>query len=221
MKQTVCSAQIDKSAEVCDILDCTADDIAHIELGEKLLLTLHLLLDKQLFAVADDTVAARVELCDDKLDLLILILGQVTLIGIRHKTGRDKHLGLVDHDTQSTAKHLSDLSCQDLSGLTGFTKLLIALLGRETLVGQNYLSVPVVDFKDLDCHLVTDIQHFCEIDIGVVRILAARKHTIVLVADIEDRFLRLYIDDLAIDDFPVADLLKCFIQHLFKQSLFF
>ena len=87
MKQSVCSAQIDKGAEVGNILYCTFNHISYLNTLKQLSLHLRLASCHQLLPVTDNPSSARIELSYYKLDLLIRILGQVSLIGITRLAG--------------------------------------------------------------------------------------------------------------------------------------
>ena len=220
MQQSVRSAKINESTEICDVLYDTVNDIADIKLGEKLLLLLHLLFDKQLLAVTDDTVTTRIELCDYKLDLLILVLIQIALVCIGYKAGRDKDLRLVNHNTQAAAKNLCYLGCQHFTALTSLTQLLVALFGCKALVSQHNLTVTVIDFHNLDCHGVAYMKYFSKIHISVVAVFAACQNTVIFIADVQDGLIRAHLNDLTVEHLAIVDLFKCFFQHLFKRLFF-
>ena len=55
MKKTVCAAEIDKCAEICDVLDNTFDSVARLDSCEELLGSLCLSLRDQVTAIADDS----------------------------------------------------------------------------------------------------------------------------------------------------------------------
>ena len=96
VKQTVSSAQIDESAEIGKVLDLALDDHAFLDAGHKGFLHLGLAGNQELLAVADDAAAARVILDDHELNLLILILGEVSLKAVGHKACRDKDANAIN-----------------------------------------------------------------------------------------------------------------------------
>ncbi len=82
MQKSVSAAQIDEGTEICQILNHTGTNIADSQLSEELVMLLLLCCRHQLLAIADDSSLLRVELSDDELNVLTLILCQVSLKGI-------------------------------------------------------------------------------------------------------------------------------------------
>ena len=95
MKQTVCSAQIYECTEIGYVLYNTLYHIAYMDALEELFLLLSLFSNDQLLTVTDDAATARIELGNNKADLLTFILRQVLLIGIGYQACRDEYSGLI------------------------------------------------------------------------------------------------------------------------------
>ena len=91
MKKSVCTAQINECAEVGYVLNGSVNGIAWLDSCEQFFFQLRLLCNQKLFPVADDSSSLRIEFCDNKINILSCILGQVLLIAVRYKAGRDKY----------------------------------------------------------------------------------------------------------------------------------
>ena len=98
MKQSISATQIDKCTEIGHVLDSSFQNIANFDLREQFLLLLHLLGNQKLLSVTDDSSALRIELADHKLDLLILVLGEILLIGIGYEARRNEYSCLIHND---------------------------------------------------------------------------------------------------------------------------
>lgn len=91
MKKSVCAAQIDKRAKVSYVLNCSVNRIAWLDSCEQFFFQLRLLCNQKLFPVADDSSSLRIEFCNNKINILSRILGQILLVAVRYKAGRDKY----------------------------------------------------------------------------------------------------------------------------------
>ena len=163
MEKSICAAQIDERAKICHILDNALDTVADMNPLEQLLLQFLLALDKKLLAVTDDAASARIELCDNELDLLILVLVKILLICIRHKRCRNEDASAFDHNGKPAGKNLDNRCLEYLMVVEGLLQSLVALLCSQSLVRQNGLTLAIVDLHDLDFHLVANMNLFSEV----------------------------------------------------------
>ena len=95
MKQSICSAQIDKCTKVCYVLYHALYGITNVDSLEQLFLHLSLLSNHQLLSVTDHSSSLRIEFSNYELDLLTSVFGQILLVSIRYQTCRNKYSGLV------------------------------------------------------------------------------------------------------------------------------
>ncbi len=155
MKKTVCSAEINKCAEISDILDGSFYYIANLQSSEELFLHLSALSHKKLLAVADVSPSVRVVLDDDELNFLILILGEISLIGIRDKRSRNKDTNAFYRYTQAAVKHLINFCGEDFFVVVSFLNSLVAAVSSQSLIGKNNLTVSVINLEDFYLKRIT------------------------------------------------------------------
>ena len=91
MKQSIRSAQVNECTEICHILNSSFHCITNLDSGEQFFFQLCLLCNQQLLSVANDPSSLGIELCNHKFNVLSGILGQIFLIAVRYKAGRDKY----------------------------------------------------------------------------------------------------------------------------------
>ena len=120
MKKTVCAAKVYESAEICNVLDCSVNNITRLNAGEQLFRCLCLTLCKDHAAVADDSASARIELGDDEFDLLSFILCKISLINIRYERCRDKYSCVFNSNCETALEDLSNYSCEDFTVVESF-----------------------------------------------------------------------------------------------------
>lgn len=90
MKQSVCSAQIDKCTEIGYVLNNAFYDVAFFDLLEEFLLQFSLLSYDELLTIADVSSSLGIVLADHEFDLLSGILGQILLISIGYQACGDE-----------------------------------------------------------------------------------------------------------------------------------
>ena len=88
-------AQIYECTEIGYVLNNALYHIAYMDALEELFLLLSFFSNDQLLTVTDDAATARIELGNNKADLLTFILRQVLLIGIGYQACRDEYSGLI------------------------------------------------------------------------------------------------------------------------------
>ena len=134
MQKSVDSAQVYKGAKIRDVLDGALNDVANLELLQKILLDLALALYKNHLAIADDSSPAGIKLRDLELDFLAQILVQIALIAVGYKTCRDEDSGSLDLDRKASLENLCHRRFEHFLVLEGRLKLLVALLLEQSLV---------------------------------------------------------------------------------------
>ena len=91
MKQSVCTTQIDKSAEIRYILNGSFNNIAFMDSFQKFLLHFSFLSNDKLLAVADISSSLRIVLADYEFNILSCIFVQILFISIGYKACRDEN----------------------------------------------------------------------------------------------------------------------------------
>ena len=211
MEQAVRAAQIYERAEIGDVLDGTFNGIAGLNGLKELLLHLGTLSQQQLLAVADISAPVRIVLGNNKLNFLIEILVQISLICIRYKAGRDKYSDFLYDNTEAARKNLSNLCLENFPVVISFFNSLVAAIRSKSLVGKDDLSFTVVGLQNLNFQLVADFKDFCQVDGAVICIFASTQNAIGFAANIQNGFIRLNINDAAFYRFPRMDCLKRFV----------
>ncbi len=213
VQQSVCTAQIDESTEICDILDSTLDCIAGVDGLEELTLHFLALCNEKLLAVTNISAPVRIVLGDHELNILSEILAQVSLISIGDKACRDEYSDFLNNNAQTAGKDLCDLGSENFLVVVRFLNALVAAVCREALVGKDDLAVSVIHFQNLDFKFVAYVQDFCEINRMIVRVLIPGENAVGLCADIQDRLIGLDVDDLSLDYLSGVNGLERFVQQ--------
>ena len=82
VEQSVNTAQINKSTEICHILHSSFYCVANLQLSKELFLLLSALSNKKLSSVTDHTISSRVKFADHELDLFSFIFAEILLVRI-------------------------------------------------------------------------------------------------------------------------------------------
>ena len=186
---------------------------------EELLLHLGLLCRHELLAVADAAALAGIELDHHELDLLILILGEISLVAVGDQARGDEDLGIVHHDGETAGLNLRDNSLEDFLVVERLFDALAAALLLKALVGDQHLALAVVDLEDLHLKLVTDLHGLGQIHAVIVGVLVFGKNSVCLAADVENDLFRLHVDDRTFDNLSSVWYFERLFQHLFKSQL--
>src|SRR5262249_36062983 len=105
VQEAVDAAEIDEGAELSDVLDDAAADLARLDLGQELLLHLQSLVLEELAAADDDVPAGLVDLEDLALNLAVDVVADVGRAADVHLAG-----GQEDVDTDVDEQPALDLA---------------------------------------------------------------------------------------------------------------
>ena len=206
MDQTIDAAKIDEGAEVDDGGNSTFADLTLLQLGEEGLTDFGLGLLQILAAGQDHVVAVLVKLEDLGLDLLANVRSQIT-----DTTHLDQRRGQeatqTDIDDQTALDGFDDgtfdhtIGFLDLLHIAPGAFVLSALLGEDetaflVFLGHDQGFDGVADFDDiLRSHVLLDGEFF------------RRNHTFGLVADVQENFVMIDLDDSALDQVTIVEVL--------------
>src|SRR3954452_6747527 len=204
--QTVDAAEVDERTEVDDRRDLTLADLALGELVEELAAHRRLGLLQPGAAGQDDVVAVLVQLDDLGLDLFADV--RLEIADAAHlDQGGGEEAAEADVEDETTLDDLDDGTGDDpvlfldlLDGAPG--ALVLGALLRED---QAAFLVLLLENQGLD--LVADLDDLVGVDVVLDRELAARDHAFGLVTDVEENLVPVNLDDDAIDDVAVVEVL--------------
>ena len=162
MKQTICAAQIYECTEIGNVLYNAFYNVTFMDSCEQCSLLFCLLGNNQLLAIADISSSLRIVLADNEFNLLICILRQVFLIGIGNKTCRDEDTNFIYNNNQTAIQYLCYFCFQNFMVVEGFFDSLVASVSSKSLVGQQNLSLTVIDFQYFCFHAVANMNCICE-----------------------------------------------------------
>ena len=208
VKQTICSAKIYESTEISDVLNGSFYYIANLKVLEQLRSCLFSLCSEKLLAIADVTTSSRIVLGDHELDLLSEILGKILLISVADKGSRNEYTDAFYNNTDTTGEYLRNLGLQDGLVLICLFDYLIAAIQSQSLVRESYGTLAVVYLQNLDIKLVAYGKLGGQIQRVVIGILLTGQDSIALIADIQDCFFRLDINDGTFDHLSIMNCLK-------------
>ena len=156
MEQSVDAAEVDEGAEVGDVLDDAAADLAHLERLHQLLLPLGpLLLDQR--PAGDHDVSPRfVDLEHEALDRPAAIVADVGRTANVHLTGRQEHVDAGDVDEQAALDLAGDEASDDVVLLDALHHAEPVLDPPRLPLGEGYQAALFLDaafLKLLEQHL--------------------------------------------------------------------
>ncbi len=204
--QTVDAAEIDECAEVDDRGHDALADLALLELVQELAADLGLGLLEPRTTREDDVVAVLVELDDLGFDLLADVRLQIA-----HATHLHQRCGeeSAQADVQDQAA-LDDLDDGALDGLVLFLELFDGAprtLVLSALLGQDQPTFFVLLGEDECFHLIADADNLAGVDVVLDGQFAGRDHSLGLVTDVEQHFVAVNLDDGALDDVAIIEVL--------------
>jgi len=170
MKKSVSTAQIDESAEIRQVLDCSFNRIADLNPREKLFCRFCFGSGQEHAAVADDPSSSRIEFGHDEFDFLISIFAEIFFVSIRNKACRNENAGSFHIDCEAAVQHLRHFGFEDFLVVESFLEPLVFLFLWKSLVCQDDLAFTVIHFQDFDVHLVARMNALREI-LAVVAVL--------------------------------------------------
>ena len=207
MKETISATEIDECTEISKVLNNTGTNIADLKLAEELVVLLLLRSCHKLLTITDDSALHRIELSDHKLDILTLILGEISLEGIRYEGCRDKYTCTIYLDIQAALNNLNNLTGKNGLVLECILELL-GCLGSECLsVRKNNLSLSVVNLLYLTLDFIADIDYCGEVYSVICAVITSGHDTIGLVPNVECNLVWLYTNNLTSNNLPCMNRL--------------
>src|SRR3954471_3828678 len=203
--QTVDAAEIDERAEVDDRRDDTLADGALLQLVEELAAHLGLGLLEPGAAREHHVVAVLVELDDLGLDLLADVRLQIADATHLHQRG-GQEAAQADVEDQAA---LDDLDDGALDGLVLFLELFDGAPGPlvlSALLGQDQAAFLVLLGEDQSFDLIADGNDLVGVDVVLDGELTGRDDTFGLVADVEQDFVTVNLDDGPFDDVAIVEV---------------
>ena len=204
--EAVDSAKIDEGAEVDDGRDDAAADLALLQLREEGLADLALRLLEPGTARQDHVVAVLVELDD-------LCLEGLTDVGLQvaHAThldeGRGQEAAEPDVEDEAALDDLDDLALDDAVLFLDALDRAPGALVLGALLGQDQPAFLVLLGEDEGLDVVTHGDDLAGIDIVLDAQLARGDDALGLVADVEEDLVAVHLDDGALDDVAVIEVL--------------
>src|SRR5690606_30732429 len=204
--QTVDAAEIDEGAEVDDRADDALADLALLELVEEVLAHGRLGLLEPGTTRQDHVVAVLVELDDLRLELLADVRLQVADATHLDQGGRQEAAQADVHDQAA----LDDLDHGALDDAVLFLDLLdvaprALVLGA--LLAQDQAAFLVLLLEDEGLDVVAHLDDLVGVDVVLDRQLTRGDDALGLVADVEQDLVTVHLDDGAVDDVAVVEVL--------------
>ena len=210
MHQTVDAAEIDECTEVDDRGDDTLADGALLQLVEELAAHLGLGLLQPRATGQHNVVAVLVQLDDLGFDLLADV--RLEIADAAHLDERcGQEAAQADVEDQAT---LDDLDDGALDGLVLLLELLDGAPGAlvlGALLGQDQAAFFVLFGEDQGFDLIADGNDLVGVDIVLDGQFAGGDDTFGLIADIEQDFVAVDLDDGPFDDVAIVEVLDSFV----------
>src|SRR5690554_364555 len=204
--QTVHAAQVDERAEVDDGRDDALADLARSERGEERRAHLRLRLLEEGTARQDHVVAVLVELDDLRLDLLPDVRTEVAHAAHLHEGGREE-AAQTDVHVVSALVALDDGAGDDAVLFLDLLDRAPGALVLSALLRQDQTTLLVLLGEDEGLDRVADVDHLVGVGVVADRELTRRDHTLGLVADVEEDLVTVDLDDDALDEVAVVEVL--------------
>ena len=208
--QAVDTAEIDECAEVDDRGDDTLADGALLQLVEELAAHLGLGLLQPGAAAQHHVVAVLVELDDLGLDLLADVRLQIADATHLHQR-RGQEAAQADIEDQAA---LDDLDDGALDGLVLFLELFDGAPGAlvlGALLGQDQAAFLVLLGEDQGFDLIADGHDLIGVDVVLDGELTGRDDAFGLIADVEQDFVTVNLDDCPFDDVAIVEVFDGFV----------
>ena len=204
--ETVDAAEVHERTEVDDRGDDTLADLALLQLGEEAVANLGLGLLEPGTARQDHVVAVLVELDDLRLERLTDVRLQVADAAHLDERGREE-AAQADVEDETTLDDLDDGAVDDAVLLLDLLDRAPGALVLGALLGQDQAAFLVLLLEDQGLDLVADLDDLGRVDVVLDRELARGDDTFGLVADVEQDLVPVDLDDDALDDVAVVEVL--------------
>ena len=206
MDEAVDAAEVHERAEVHDRGDDTAAHLTLLQLGQEVLANGRLRLLEPRATREHDVVAVLVELDDLRLDLLADVRLEVT-DPTHLDQRRGKEATESDVEDQAALDDLDDRALDDAVGLLDLFDRAPGALVLCALLRQDQAAVLVLLLEDEGLDLVADRDDLGGIDVVLDGQLARGDDALGLVADVEQDLVAVDLDDRALDDVAVVEVL--------------
>jgi len=204
--ETVDAAEVHERTEVDDRGDHTLADLALLQLGEEAVPDLGLGLLEPRATREHDVVAVLVELDDLRLELLADVRLEVA-----HPAHLDQRRGQEaaqpDVEDQTTLDHLDDGAGDDAVLLLDLLDRAPGALVLGALLGEDQPAFLVLLLEDEGLDLVADGDDFVRVDVVLDGQLAGGDDALGLVADVEQNFIAVDLDDDSVNDVAIIEVL--------------
>ena len=204
--QTVDAAEVDERAEVDDRGDDAGADLALLQRGEERLAHLGLGLLEPGAAGQDHVVAVLVQLDDLGLELLADVGLQVADPAHLDQR-RGQEAAQADVEDQAALDDLDDGAGDDAVLFLDLLDRAPGALVLGALLGQDQPALLVLLLEDQGLDLVADLDDLVGVDVVLDRQLAGGDDALGLVADVEQDLVAVDLDDGALDDVAVVEVL--------------
>ena len=206
MHKAVHAAEVDERAEVDDRGDNALADLPLLQLVEELAADFGLGLLQPGAAGQDHVVAVLVQLDDLGLELAAHVGLEVAHPAHLHQGGRQE-AAQADVEDQATLDHLDHGAAHRLVLLLERLDRAPGALVLRALLGQDQAPFLVLLLENEGFHLVTDLDHFGRVDIVLDGQFARGDDALGLVADVEEHLVAIDLDDRALNDVAIVEVL--------------
>ena len=218
MDQAVDAAQVHEGAEVDDGGDHAGADLALLEGLEEVDTHLGLRLLQVGAAGENHVVAVLVELDDLRLDLAADVGGEVADATHFDERG-GQEAAQTDVEDETTLDDLDDGAVDDAVLFLDLLDLAPSPLVLRTLLGEEEAAFLVFLLEDEGLDLVTHGDNIVGVDVVLDGELAREDHALSLVADVEEDLIVVDLDDSALDDVAVIEVLDGLVDSLDRKSV--
>src|SRR6478736_700747 len=204
--EAVDAAEVHERTEVDDRGDDTGAHLALLQGLQEGGADLGLRLLEPGTAREDDVVAVLVELDDLRLDLLADVRLEVADATHLHEGGREEATE-ADVEDETTLDDLDDGAGDDAVLLLDLLDRAPGALVLGALLGQDQTTLLVLLLEDEGLDLVTDLDDLARVHVVLDGQLPGRDDALGLVADVEQDLVAVDLDDGALDDVAVVEVL--------------
>ena len=204
--QAVDAAEVDERAEVDDRGDDAGADLALLQGGQEVLADRRLGLLEPRPAGQDHVVAVLVQLDDLGLEGLADVGLQVTDPAHLDQRGRQE-AAEADVEDETTLDDLDDRALDDAVLFLDLLDRAPRALVLRPLLGQDEPALLVLLLEDQGLDLVADLDDLVGVDVVLDGQLTRGDDTLGLVADVEQDLVAVDLDDRALDDVAIVEVL--------------
>ena len=213
--ETVDATEVDERTEVDDRRHRALADLALVQVVEEVRARLRLGLLEQRTAREHDVVAVLVELEDLRLDLLTQVRGQVTdAAQLDQRCGEES--AQADVDDESTLDDLDHGTGDNTVVLLDLLDVAPRTLVLGTLLREDEAAFLVLLLENQRLDLVADVDNLVGVDVVLDGKFARGDDALGLVSDVEEHLVAVDLDDGALDERAVVEVLA--LEGLFDRG---